>query len=60
MGQFKNQMLVKGQPKQKVPGQFNNAMEPNQAQMADGNKGLADDTARQPEEKKPMRKKKVA
>ena len=57
---IRNQLRVKGQPKEKVPGQFNNAMEPNQAQMASGNKGLTDDIGNQSQTKKPMRKKKAA
>lgn len=64
MSPFKNQLRVKGQPKQEVPGKFNNAMEqqqaPQQAQMATGNKGLTEDFGNQSQTKKPLRQKKVA
>jgi hypothetical protein len=60
MSAIRNQLRVKGQPKQKVPGQFNNAMEPQQAQMASGNKGLADDSGKPAQTKKPMGKKKAS
>lgn len=58
MAQIKNQLRVRGQAKQHPPGKFNDAVEPQQAQMASGNKGLADDAARQTPAKKPMTKKK--
>lgn len=63
MGQSKNQLRVKGQgtKSQNVGGrEFGNVIEPMQAQMASGNKGLTDDSGKQPPTKKPMRKKKVA
>ena len=68
MSEFKNQLCVKGQPKENPPGKFSDAIksqaapqqEPNQAQMASGNKGLSDDFGNQSQMKKPMRRKKIA
>jgi len=64
MSQIKNQLRVKGQPKVNPPGKFSDAaapqQAPQQAQMASGNKGLTDDFGKQPQAKKPMRKKDVA
>ena len=61
MGPMKNQLRKRKDDAHRMGGrEFGNVIEPTQAQMASGNKGLAEDSGRQPQMSKAPRKKKGA